>query len=104
MANMLKMMQKAMAMRREVKKLQRELESQTVDFTSGGVRVVARGDMSVANISIDPSLVDPSRITKLESAVASAVNGALSAARKKVEEVVSKQSGGDLADLLRSGL
>jgi len=104
MPNMLKMMQKAMAMRKEVKKLQRELESQTVEFTSGGVRVLARGDMSVSDITIDPSLVDPARVAKLETTIAAAVNGALGAARKKAEEVISKQSGGDLADLLRSGL
>lgn len=104
MTNMFKKVKDAMEARKAVKKLQRELESQTVEFASGGIRVSARADMSIANIAIDPAIVDPARVVKLETLLASAINGALKGAKQKAEEVISKQSGGGLTDLLRANL
>ena len=94
MANMFKMMKEAVSMQRQMKQIQKELERQTIDFESGGVKVVARGDMSIAGITIDPAIVDPSKKVKLESLVTSAVNGALSAAKKQAGAAMSKLTEG----------
>ena len=58
MANMFKMIKEAHSMQKQMKQIQKELERQTIDFASGGVKVVARGDMSIAGITIDPAIID----------------------------------------------
>ncbi len=100
--NMLKMIQKAASMKKEMGKIQKELEKKTVEYSSGGkVTVVARGDMSVASIKIDPSVVNSSDVGKLEGLILSAVNGALDAAKKDAgKEMAKLTSGMGLGDLL----
>ena len=60
MANILKMIKDAAGMQKNVKKIQSQLRSQTVDFSSGNglVTVTARGDASIAVIHIDPRALD----------------------------------------------
>jgi len=93
--SLLKMVKQAAAMRREMNELQGELEKKTVEYTiSGGkVKVVARGDMTIDSITIDPQSVDPSNVARLQELLVNAVNGALKAAKKKAGSEMSKMAG-----------
>ena len=83
-------------MQKDIQKVQEELAKQTTEFTSGGgmVKVVARGDMSLESIKIDPKVVDPSDVEMLEDLICTAVEGALKAAKAKMSEEMSKVTGG----------
>ena len=53
---------KAMEMRNQMKRLQREIEEMTKEYENGGVKVVVSGDMVVKSIEIaDKSLLSPER-------------------------------------------
>lgn len=104
MANVFQMIKQAASMQKEFKRVQKELAKKIVESSSDGVTVIARGDMSIDNISIDPAVIDLSKPERLEKAVASAVNGALGAAKKLAGGELSKMTGGlgGLSDLLGS--
>ena len=91
--NFMKMMQQAATIQKKMNEVQEQLAGKTVDFSSGGgmVRAVARGDLSIASIKIDPKVVDPNDVEMLEDLVFGAVDGALKAARdmaaKEMENV-----------------
>jgi len=63
MANMLQMMKQF----RDVRKLQKELESRTFEERArmGAVVAVVRGDMSVKSLRIEPKAWDPARPERL---------------------------------------
>ena len=89
-------------MKQQMKKMQKELAKKTVESSSGGVTVVARGDMSIASIKISPEMVDPAKVEKLEKSVTSAVSSALDSAKKMAGTEMAKMAGGlgGLADML----
>lgn len=91
MANIMKMMKQAQSMQKNMEKMQAELAEQTVEFSAGGgmVTVVAKGDISVQSIKIDPKAVDPDDVEMLEDLVLAGVDGAL----KKAQEMVSTEMG-----------
>ena len=95
MANMMKMMQQAAKMQKTMQKAQAELAEKEVEFSSGGgkVTVVAKGDMTVTSIKIDPEVVDPDDVEMLEDLVLAGVDGALKAAREMVSEEMGKITG-----------
>lgn len=105
MANMFKMMQQAMSAQRELKRIQKELARQTVEYSSGGgaVKAVARADMTLASIHLDPAACSPDKISKLESLIVSAVNGAMEEAKKKAGAEMSKLTSGMGLDGLLGG-
>lgn len=96
MANLMKMMKQAQAMQRNMEKLQEELAQRTVEFSAGGgmVTVVARGDISVQRITIDPKAVDPQDVEMLEDLVLAGVDGALKMAREMVSTEMAKLTEG----------
>jgi len=101
MANMLKMMKQAASMQKEMKRIQKDLARQTVEFTNAGVTVQARGDMSIEQIDIDEKVLDGANPQKLGKQIKMAVNGALAAAKKKAGSEMSKLTAGSgLGDLL----
>ena len=67
--NFFQQAKQAMELRSQVKKIQKQLESQTVDFENAGVKVTARGDMTIASIGINPEVIDMTRIDKLERTI-----------------------------------
>ncbi|MEM7396626.1 MAG: YbaB/EbfC family nucleoid-associated protein [Verrucomicrobiota bacterium] len=89
MVNMMKLMKQAQSMQANMKKAQEEVAEKTVEFSSGGgmVTVVARGDMTVQSVKIDPKVVDPDDVEMLEDLVLSAVDGAL----KEAKDVASSE-------------
>ncbi|MFH0907671.1 MAG: YbaB/EbfC family nucleoid-associated protein [bacterium] len=96
MVNMMKLMQQAASMQKNVQKLQAELAERTYEFSAGGGAVTAtvRGDMSMDRITIDPKAADPSDLEMLEDLVKAAVNGALEMARDSAQKEMAKITGG----------
>ena len=100
--NIFQMMKQAGAIQKEVKGLQRELAGKKVDVSRGGVRVVARADMYIESIKIEPAVIDSRDSDRIEKAVLLAVNDALGAAKDGAVSEVSKIAGGlGLGDMLR---
>ncbi|NLB59751.1 MAG: YbaB/EbfC family nucleoid-associated protein [Lentisphaerae bacterium] len=93
MKNMFQMIRNASVMQRQLKKIQSRLRERTVDFTSGGkVTATVRGDMSLAAIRIDPSIIDPAQAAGLEKMVVAAVEGALAAAKEMSAQEMKQQA------------
>ena len=91
MANMMKMMKQAADMQKNMQKMQAEMAEKTVEFSVGGgaVTVLAKGDVSVQSIKIDPKVVDPEDGEMLEDLILAGGDGAL----KKAQEMVSEEMG-----------
>lgn len=96
MVNMMKLMQQAQTMQKNMEKLQASLAEREYEGTSGGgmVKVIAKGDMTISGIVIDPKVVDPSDIEMLQDLIATAVNTALSTARETAAAEMGKVTGG----------
>ena len=87
----------AMQMRNQMKRLQREIEEMTKEYSNGGVRVVVTGDMVVKTIEIaDKGLLDPAKEEKLLRTFTENVNKALTLAKNEAQErmkAVTKELG-----------
>ncbi len=96
MANMMKMAQQAMSMRKQMKRMQKELAKQTVEVKSnnGKVTVVARGDMTIKAVTIAPGAWQDLSHERLEKLLEQTVNAALNAAKKTAGGEMSKMTGG----------
>jgi DNA-binding YbaB/EbfC family protein len=92
MSNMKKLMQQASTMQQDMKRVQEELASRTVEFSSGGgmVTATARGDGSLAELKIDPRVLEASDVEMMQDMVLAAVNGALEASRQLQSDEMSK--------------
>jgi len=79
-----------------VESLRQEMESQTVEATSGGgvVRVVANGAQQIVEINIKPDAVDPNDIEMLEDLITAAVNSAMEKSKELVQKEMGKLTGG----------
>ena len=100
---MAKMVQQMRQMK-QVKRMQKQLAAKTVEITSNDKRitVVARGDMTIKSIQIDPEALDPAKIERLQKVLASTVNSALESSKKAAAGDMAKMSGGlrGLSDML----
>jgi nucleoid-associated protein EbfC len=96
MANMFEMMKQAVSMQRDLKNVQKQLSKQTVEYAGKGglIKIVARGDMTIESMKIDPQLINAADPQRLEQGVVSAVNGALLAAKEKAGKEMSKLASG----------
>jgi len=97
MTNMLKMLKDAVLAQKNIKKIQSELKRKTVEVSGAGgkVRVTVCGDASLAEIKIDPSLIDPRRAGELEKMVLETVNSAL----EKAKQMSAEHMQGLMADM-----
>jgi DNA-binding protein YbaB len=88
---MLKMMKQV----RQVRKIQKELAAKTVTIasTDKSVTIVARGDMTIKSITIDPAMCAPDKVARLEKTLCSTVNSSLDAAKKAAAGDMQKLSG-----------
>ncbi len=95
MTNIMKLMQQAASMKKNVSKIQKSLSKRTVEFSSGEgmVTATAKGDLSIVGVSIDPQIIDPSNAKKLEALVCAAVAGALEKAKEMSAEEMGKLAG-----------
>lgn len=83
------MIRQAQQLQQKMAKIQEELESATVEASSGGgmVKAVITGKQTVASITIDPQVVDPEDVEMLEEMVMAAVNEGL----QKVQDLASQK-------------
>jgi DNA-binding YbaB/EbfC family protein len=93
MGDMFKQVQK---MQQKMMELQEELESMSVEGTSGGgmVKVTATGKGEITRIKIDPEAVDPDDLEMLEDLILAAVNQAREKSTELQQEQMSKLTGG----------
>lgn len=96
MVNMMKLMQQAQSMQKNMERLQADLATREYEATSGGgmVKATVKGDMTLTGIVIDPKVVDPSDVDMLQDLVVSAVNTALANAREQAASEMAKVTGG----------
>jgi DNA-binding YbaB/EbfC family protein len=89
--NMGKMMKQARQMQERLNKIMEDLE---VEGSSGGgmVKVVMNGNKHVADLEIDPEVVDPDDVEMLQDMIVAAINQAA----EKVDEELQSQMGGML--------
>ena len=57
------------------------------------MKAVAKGDMTLVSLTVDPKAVDPQDVDMLQDLVISAVNGALQLARDSASEEMGKITG-----------
>ena len=89
----------AMRMRSEAKRIQNEIQKITAEYTNGGITVVARGDMTIASISMAEGAYDEVKAGKparFETMLLNVVNAALKKARDTTQQEMAKmmQAGG----------
>ncbi len=90
------LMKQAQQMQARLAKAQEELESETVEASSGGgaVKVVATGKQTIESITIDPAAVDPDDVEILQDMVLAAINDALAKTQELVQERLGAITGG----------
>lgn len=102
MANFFEQAKRALELRNQVKKIQRELESMTFDYENAGLKISVGGDMSVKSVKIvDPSILSDGKVEKLERTLAENLNKALHLAKDGAQNKMKEASKGmDLGGLL----
>ena len=90
------MMKQATAMQKEMKKKQKMLSKETVEFSSadGAVTINMTCDLKTQSVEIQPELVNPAEIKKLEVAVLDAVKGAINLAQSAAEKEMKSLTAG----------
>ena len=89
----------AMQMRSEAKRIHQEIEKISVDYSNGGITVTAKGDFTIAKISISPETwaeAASGKHERFETMLFNVVNGALKNVKKTTQERMAQlmQSGG----------
>ena len=91
MPNMNNLMKQAKNMQKKMEEMQEELEKRQLEVTSGGgaVKVVISGKKEIAEIVLNPDVVDPDDVEMLQDLVVAAVNETL----RQVDEATSAEMG-----------
>jgi DNA-binding protein YbaB len=92
--DMIKMMKQAATMQKELKKKQKQLADQTVEFTSAGVTVKMFCDMKPKSLSIPAELIQTGNVKKIENAVLDAFKGALNLAQDEAAKEMKSLTAG----------
>jgi len=76
--------------------VQQELGERTVEAGAGGgmVTAIVNGKLELVQLRIDPSLVQSPDVDMLQDLILAAVNEGIRAARRMIEEEMSKLTGG----------
>ena len=90
---MVKQMQK---LQHDVARMQEELATERVAATAGGgvVRAIANGQGELLEITVDPSIVDPSDVGMLQDLIVAAVREVQRAAKQRLEDRMRALTGG----------
>ena len=84
----------AIQMRSEAKRIEAEVKKIAVEYTNGGITVVAKGDMTIERISVLPEAYEEvikGKPARFETMLFNVVNGALKKAREATQEMMLKQ-------------
>ena len=94
--NMNNLMKQAQKMQKKMQEMQEDLDSQVFEDSAGGgaVKVTVTGKKEVTKVSIDPEVVDEDDVEMLEDLILAAVNEAMRTADEKVNQQMSKVTGG----------
>jgi len=86
----------AQQMQAEMARVQAELETTTLEASSGGgaVRAVVNGKQELVELHIDREVVDPDDVEMLQDLVTAAVNDGLRQIRQTAEQKMSAVTGG----------
>ena len=87
--NMQGMMKKVQKLQADMKKMQEELKTKTVEATAGGgvVTVIMNGEKLVESIQINPEVIDKDDKEMLEDLILAAVNEA----SRKVDDMMTQE-------------
>ena len=90
------MLKQAQQLQKNMAKMQEELESATVEATSGGgaVKVVVSGKLTLESLTIDPEAVSPDDVEMLQDLVLTAVNDGIDKAQELAQSRLSAITGG----------
>jgi len=93
--NMNKMMKQVQKMQAEMAKIQKDLEEQSYEATSGGgvVKVVVNGKNEMLDIQINPEVLDPDDVEMLQDLILAATNEALKKAQETMSTEMNKLTG-----------
>lgn len=94
--DMMKMMKQAAAMQKDMKRKQKQLAAQTVEFTvgNGTVTVTMSCDMKPQKLAIDPKLIEEGNVRKIETFVLDAFKGALHRAQDEAAKEMKSLTAG----------
>jgi len=103
MANMFEQVKQAMAMRKEAKRIQAEVEKITFEYANGGIVCVAKGDFSIISIKVSPEALKEvlaGKPERFEVMLGNVVNGALKGVKKQTQEAMAKlMKNGGMGDM-----
>jgi len=90
------LVRQAQMMQKKMAKMQEELNSRTVEASSGGGMVTVRvtGGQEVVEIRIEKDVVDPEEVEMLQDLILAAANDALKRAREMVQNEMAQLTGG----------
>ncbi len=94
--NVMKLMKQAQTMQKDMERIQAELATKRVEFSSGGgmVTATATGDGGVVALKIDPKVINPADKEMLEDLVLAAVDGAIKKSREMASGEMAKVTAG----------
>ena len=89
------LVKKAQEMQSRMAQVQQDLARRSVEASSGGgmVTAVATGELRIREIRIEPALLEGDDRAMLQDLVAAAVNAALAAAQRMVQEEMQRVAG-----------
>ena len=91
-------------MRSETKRIEAEIRKIVAEYTNGGITVVAKGDMTIEKIAMDPTAYDEvkkGKPARFETMLLNVVNGALKKAREATQREMARmmQASGGMGGL-----
>jgi len=94
--NMSQMLKQAQKMQEDMARVQEELQTKTVDASSGGgmIQVVVSGKMELVELKIKPEAVDPEDVEMLEDLIKAALNEGFRKAQEMASNEMGKLTGG----------
>ncbi|MEI6514992.1 MAG: YbaB/EbfC family nucleoid-associated protein [bacterium] len=94
--NVMKLMKQAQTMQKDMERIQAELATKHVEFSSGGgmVTATATGDGGVVALKIDPKVINPADKEMLEDLILAAVDGAIKKSREMASGEMAKVTAG----------
>lgn len=102
MAGFFDNLRKMNELRQKAKKIQNSLSELEIPYENGGLRVVARGDMTIKALEfLNPEILTPDNAAKLQRLFLDNTNKALHLAKNAAEAKMKEVAGGlDLGSLL----
>src|SRR6185503_20773178 len=90
------LLKQAQQLQERLSSVQDELRAKTAEGSAGGgmVTAVVNGKLELVSVRIEPSLVASPDLEMLQDLVVAAVNEGVRAARRMIEEEMSKLTGG----------